>query len=94
MIAANREPRGLRIGARGQSSRGGAEALLRTLQFALTQRGQVGQRHIDEFFCAIASGDGVTTDLPLTVGDREYGLLEIGGVRVDGARRDRRGAHE
>ena len=92
MIAADREPRGLRIGAGRQSPRRGAEALLRQLQFALTQRGQVGQRHVDEFFRAIASGDGVTTDLPLAVGGGEYSLLEIGGVRVDGLRRDGRRA--
>ena len=93
-MAADREPRGLRIGAGRQSLRRGAEALLCQLEFALTQRGQIGQRHVDEFFRAIASRHGVTTNLPLAAGGGEHRLLEIGGVRVDGFRRGRRSADE
>ena len=87
-MAADREPRGLRIGAGRQSLRRGAEALLCQLEFALTQRGQIGQRHVDEFFRAIASRHGVTTNLPLAAGGGEHRLLEIGGVRVDFFRRN------
>ena len=94
MIAAHGEPRGLRVGARCQPIGGGAEALLRPFQFAFTEGGEIGQRHIDEFFGAIASRHGVTTDLPVAVRGGQHRFLELGGVRIYLAAGDRGGTQQ
>ena len=92
MIAAHGEPRGLRVGARCQPIGGGAEALLRPFQFSFTEGGEISQRHVNEFFRAIASRHGVTTDFPVAIRGRQHRFLEFGGVRIYLAGGDRGGA--